>query len=63
MFTDLDRIVLAGTRVEMTRYIIVDPDDDNIDDLELARISGHNELLQRLRDDSYIDVAEAIATY
>lgn len=60
MFTDLDRIVLAGTRVEMARYVIVDPFDETITPVELARIQGHNELLRKLKDDSYADVAAAI---
>lgn len=63
MFTELDRIVLAGTRVDLARYVIVDPFDDTITDIDLARIQGRNELLRELKDDSYIDVAEALASH
>ena len=60
MFTTFDETILRGTRVDMARYLIVDPLDD-VTDVELARLRGHNELLRELRGDSFADIAELIA--
>lgn len=60
MDADLDRLLLIATRVDMTRYVVIDPFDDTVTDVDLARIQGHNELLRRLKGDSFADVAEAL---
>lgn len=61
MFSKLDETILRGVRVELARYLVVDPYDE-VDDVELARLQGHNELLRELRGDSFAEVAELIAS-
>lgn len=61
MDTDLDRLLLIATRVEMARYVIVDPFDETVTDVELAWLAGRNELLRELKGDSFHDVADLLA--
>jgi hypothetical protein len=61
MDTDLDRIILMGTRVDMASYVIVDPLDDAITPVDLAWLAGRNELLRQLKGDSFHDIADVLA--